>query len=231
MATHFSAAGIKFLKGLKRNNDRAWFADRKPIYEAEVLQPWLTLIDEINDSLTGFAPEYIKPARKAMFRIYRDTRFSKDKRPYKHHVGAWWSPSSLGKTSGGGFYAHVGADEVVVAAGVYMPQPEQLLAIRRHLQQHHAEMRTMLAGKKLRRLMPDLDSNPLKRMPKGFVQDDPAADLLLCRQWALSATLPVDVATTPKLVREIVERFREAAPMVGLLNAPLAQRTPRKSLF
>src|ERR1700761_44001 len=101
MATSFSPAGIKFLKGLKRNNDRTWFADRKHIYEAEVLHPWLALIDEINEALTDFAPQYVKPARKAMFRIYRDTRFSNDKRPYKHHVGAWWSPAELGKTSGG----------------------------------------------------------------------------------------------------------------------------------
>ncbi|AFL90577.1 hypothetical protein Terro_4380 [Terriglobus roseus DSM 18391] len=232
MATHFAPAGIKFLKGLKRHNDRTWFADRKGVYEAEVQAPWLALIDEINEALIEFAPECVKPAKKAMFRIYRDTRFSNNKLPYKTHVGAWWSPASLAKTSGGGFYAHVGSDEVVVAAGVYMPQPEQLLAIRRHMQQAHGEMRAMLADKKLRKLMPELDSNPLKRMPKGFAAEDPAADLLLCRQWALSATLPVDVAMTPKLGSEIVKRFRAMAPMVALLNAPLLRSAaPRKSLF
>src|SRR6187402_2536151 len=173
MATHFAPAGIKFLKGLKRHNDRTWFADRKGIYEEQVQAPWLALIDEINEALHDFAPDCVKPAKKAMFRIYRDTRFSNNKLPYKTHVGAWWSPASLAKTSGGGFYAHVGSDEVVVAAGVYMPQPEQLLAIRRHMQQSHAEMRAMLADKKLRTLMPEFDSNPLKRMPKGFPADDP----------------------------------------------------------
>jgi uncharacterized protein (TIGR02453 family) len=232
MATHFAPAGIKFLKSLKRHNDRTWFADRKSIYEAQVQLPWLALIEEINEALLDFAPDCVKPAKKAMFRIYRDTRFSNNKLPYKTHVGAWWSPSSLAKTSGGGFYAHVAGDEVVVAAGVYMPQPEQLLAIRRHLQQHHAAMRAMLADKKLRTLMPEFDSNPLKRMPKGFAAEDPAADLLLCRQWALSATLPVDLATTPKLIPEIVRRFRAVAPMVALLNAPLLRvSAPRKSMF
>ncbi len=232
MPTHFQPAGMRFLAGLKRHNDRTWFADRKQLYEAEVLTPWLTLIEEINEALADFAPEYVKPARKAMFRIYRDTRFSNDKRPYKTHVGAWWSPGSLAKTSGGGFYAHVSAEEVVVAAGVYMPQPEQLLSIRRHLQQHHEELRALLADRKRRRLLPELDSNPLKRMPKGFAVDDPAAELLLCRQWALSTRLPAEVATTPKLRKEIVDRFRSAEPVVALLNAPLLRSAaPRKTLF
>jgi uncharacterized protein (TIGR02453 family) len=230
MPTHFKPAGVRFLRALKKNNDRIWFADRKPIYEAEVQQPWLALIDEINEALMDFAPDCVKPARKAMFRIYRDTRFSSDKRPYKNHVGAWWSPASLAKTSGGGFYAHVAGDEVVVAAGVYMPQPEQLLAIRRHLEQNHAEMRAILANKKLRKLLPDLDSNPLTRLPKGFATG-PADDLLMCRQWALSTRLPGDLATTPGLLKEIVSRFQAAAPMVALLNAPLLRSVPRKSLF
>ena len=230
MPTHFKPAGLRFLRALKKNNDRIWFADRKPIYEAEVQQPWLALIDEINEALVDFAPDCVKPARKAMFRIYRDTRFSNDKRPYKNHVGAWWSPASLAKTSGAGFYAHVAGDEVVVAAGSFMPQPEQMLAIRRHLEQHHAEMHALLANKKLRKLMPDLESNPLARLPKGFTPG-PADDLLRDRKWGLSATLPVDVATTPGLLKEIVSRFQAAAPMVALLNAPLLRSVPRKSLF
>ena len=232
MATHFSPAGIRFLKGLKRHNDRTWFADRKSVYEMEVLAPWLAVIEEVNEAILNFAPDCLKPAKKAMFRIYRDTRFSNNKLPYKTHVGAWWSPASLAKTSGGGFYAHIAGDEVVVAAGVYMPQPEQLLAVRRHMQQHHVQMRTMLADKKLRRLLPEFDNNPLQRMPKGFAADDPAADLLLCRQWALSTRLPVELATTPRLVAEIATRFRAVAPMVALLNAPLLMTpAPRRSLF
>ena len=231
MPTHLSPAGIRFLKGLKRHNDRTWFNDRKAVYEAEVQAPWLALIDEVNASFAGFAPEYVKPARKAALRIYRDIRFSRNKLPYKTHVAAWWSTTTMVRTSGGGFYAHVGPDEVVVAAGVYMPQPEQLLAIRRHLQAHHGELRAMLASKPLRRLLPDLDNHPLTRMPKGFAPDDPAADLLLCRQWALSARLPGDLATSPTLLGEIVKRFRAAAPMVALLNAPLATRSVRKTFF
>jgi uncharacterized protein (TIGR02453 family) len=230
MPTHFSPAGVRFLKALKKNNDRTWFGDRKDVYEAEVKAPWLAIIDEVNAGLESFAPDCMKPAPKAMFRIYRDTRFSNNKLPYKTHVGAWWSPASLAKTSGAGFYAHVAGDEVVVAVGVFMPQPEQMLAIRRHLEQHHAEMHALLKNKKLRTLLPDQETNPLARLPKGFASG-PADDLLRDRKWGISAQLPGDVATSPKLVKEIVDRFRAAAPMVALLNAPLLRVTARKSLF
>jgi uncharacterized protein (TIGR02453 family) len=233
MPTHFQPAALRFLKALKKNNDRTWFAERKPVYEREVLQPFLAFADEVNEALADFAPDCVKPARKALFRIYRDTRFSNDKRPYKTHAGAWWSPASLAKTSGAGFYMHLAGDEVVVAAGAFMPQPEQLLLIRRHVQQHHAAMRTLLGGKGLRKLLPDLDSKPLTRMPKGFAADDPAADLLLFRQWGLSTTLPAELATTPRLLPEVVKRFRAAAPWVELLNAPLLEKkqSARKTFF
>ncbi|MGI4756874.1 MAG: DUF2461 domain-containing protein [Janthinobacterium lividum] len=232
MPTCFSPAAMRFLKGLKTHNDRTWFNERKPVYEAEVQAPWLALIDEINTAFADFAPDYVKPARKAALRIYRDIRFSANKQPYKTHVGAWWSTTTAVRTSGGGFYAHVSPAEVVIAAGVYMPQPDQLLAIRRYLQQHHEQLRNLLADKRLRKLLPDFDNQPLARVPKGFAADDPAAELLLCRQWALSVRLPGELATSPKLLSEIVTRFRAAAPLVELLNQPLlAAKRTRKTLF
>ena len=229
---HLSPAAVRFLQQLKRHNDRDWFNARKDVFVSEVQEPWLAVVEAVNQHFLDFAPDYVKPARKAAMRIYRDIRFSKDKRPYKTNVAAWWSTTTTERTSGGGFYAHVSDKEVVIAAGVYQPLPAQLLAIRRYLQEHHAELRAMLQDKKLRKLLPDLDSRPLTRMPKGFLPDDPAGDLLLYRQWALSASLPLEVATSSKLMAEITKRFRAAAPLVALLNTPLQQGRPaRKSIF
>ena len=220
------------MKALKRHNEREWFNARKDVFEAEVQGPWLAVVEAVNEAFAEFAPEYVKPARKTAMRIYRDIRFSPNKLPYKTHVAAWWSTTTVERTSGGGFYAQAGAEGVVIAAGVYQPMPPQLLAIRRHLQVHHAELRAMLAGKKLRGLLPELDSHSLTRMPKGFLPEDGAADLLLHRQWALSVRLPAEVALEASFVREIAVRFKAAAPMVALLNAPLpAAKTARKSLF
>ena len=127
---HLRKEGIAFLRALARNNDREWFNERKAVYETELKEPMLAIIRQVTDAMTDFAPEHVRPAEKTYFRIYRDTRFSKDKRPYKDHVAAWWSHQGLGKTSGAGFYFHVSPKEVTIAAGAYMPEKEQLAAIR-----------------------------------------------------------------------------------------------------
>src|SRR6185437_10094984 len=214
----------------KRNNDREWFAARKPVYERELKEPMLAVIREINDAMVDFAPDNIREPKKAILRIYRDIRFSKDKRPYKIHQAAWWTRQGLEKTSGGGFYFDVSGTEVTIAAGVFMPQREQLLAIRRHLVDHHAELRRLLAAKKLKTAMQPIDGQRLTRPPKGFPTEHPAMDLLLCKQWGVIARLPAEYALRPTLVKDIVAHFKLAAPIVALLNAPLIPK-PRKPLF
>jgi uncharacterized protein (DUF2461 family) len=102
-----------------------------------------------------------------------------------------------------------------------MPAPEQLLAIRRHMVEHHAEFRRLLANKKLRTALSELEGHRLTRPPRGFSADSPALDLILPRQWGLSATLPAEAATEPTLLKEITTRFALAAPIVDFLNAPI----------
>jgi len=223
--TPFTPESLKFLRGLKRNNDRAWFDPRKPIYERALKDPMLALIDEVNHAMIAFAPEYVRPPQKTMMRIYRDIRFSTDKRPYKSNAAGWWARAGLEKTSGGGFYFEINPATVVIAAGAYMPQREQLLAIRRYLSaaggNRHAEMRKLLADKRLAAVMTPFDGLRLTRAPKGFDPEDPAIDLLLCRQWGVSATLAAEEALKPGFSKEIVSRFKRALPLVTLLNAPL----------
>ena len=224
MPTHFSPEAIKFLRGLARNNDRAWFDPRKPIYERELKAPMLALIDEVNHALADFAPDHVRDPRKVMMRIYRDTRFAADKRPYKTNVAAWWVRQGFQKTSGAGFYFHVSAKEVVIAAGAYMLTPDQLLAVRRHIQAHHAEFRALITAPRLRAAMDELEPPTRKRVPRGFAAASPAADLLLYTRWGVSAALPAETCTTPALLREIARRFRLATPLVAFLNAGIAER-------
>ncbi|WP_035347339.1 DUF2461 domain-containing protein [Edaphobacter aggregans] len=231
VSPHYSPEVLKFFRGLKRNNDRDWFNARKAVYEREVKAPTIALVAAINEAVLRFAPENVQPPQKAMMRIYRDIRFSSDKRPYKIHQGVWWARQGLEKTSGGGFYFDVSSECVTIAAGVFMPEREQLLAIRRHLDEHHQEMRRILAQKKLRSLMTEIDGHKLTRAPKGFAPDSPALDLLLNREWGVIAKLPAEAATQPTLLKEIVKRFEAAAPLVALLNAPLAAKKQRKPLF
>jgi len=234
MRSHFTPEAMKFLRGLARNNDRDWFNPRKPIYERELKAPMLALIDEINHAMTEFAPDHLRDPKKIMMRIYRDTRFAKDKRPYKHHVSAWWAKRGMEKTSGGGFYFHVSPKEVLVSIGVYMPEREQLRAIREWMEVNHEDYRAML-NKLLKHRsagMTHIDANALTRMPKGFASDHPADELLRARNWGVHAYLPVEAALKPNFGREIARRFALAAPLIEVLNgAILDSHKPRGIAF
>src|ERR1700679_1207078 len=138
---YFREAGLRFLRSLRRNNRREWFEAHRQEFERELKQPMLALIETVNGYMEDFAPAHIRPPQKCMMRIYRDTRFSSDKRPYKGHIAARWARDGLETTAGGGSYMHISPDEVLIAAGVYMPEREQLRAIREYLLLHHAEVR------------------------------------------------------------------------------------------
>jgi uncharacterized protein (TIGR02453 family) len=224
---------LKFLSGLARNNRREWFQARREIYERELKAPMLEVVRRVTDAMVEFSPEHLRSPEKCMMRIYRDTRFSHDKTPYKRHVAAWWACEGMEKTSGGGFYFHVSAKEFVMAAGIFMPQREQLLAIRNWLLENHEEFRHLLADKKLRKIFPQFEGVSLSRSPKGFPKDHPAMELLLCQQWGVSATLPAEIALKPKFASVLTDSFRLATPLVRALNTPLKARNTmrRKVLF
>ena len=101
--TGFPAEAMTFLRGLNENNNREWFQAHKPVFEAKVKAPMLELIGELNSALVGFAPDYVTDPAKAYYRIYRDTRFSPDKTPYKTHISALFRPRGLDKHSCGSF--------------------------------------------------------------------------------------------------------------------------------
>jgi uncharacterized protein (TIGR02453 family) len=239
--------GIAFLRGLIRANNkdpeeaRAWFQGNKATYEAELKEPMLAIIRKVTEAMLEFAPDHVRPAEKSFFRIYRDTRFSNDKRPYKEHIAAWWSHAGLEKTSGAGFYFHIAPKEVTVAAGAYMPEKEQLAAIRHWLLDHHAEFRKLIEKPAVRKAFKEFEGNALTRPPKGFPAEldgkpHPALDLIRCRQWGLAASLPVEAALEPGFAGELIRHFRLAAPVVAALNEPIAaslleREKPRKPIF
>jgi uncharacterized protein (TIGR02453 family) len=229
---YFRPEALTFLRNLARHNDREWFQPRKEIFEAELRQPMLAIVRKITDAMMDFAPEHVRPAEKSLFRIYRDTRFSNDKRPYKTHVAAWWSHQGIEKTWGAGYYFHLSPSEVIVAAGAYMPEKEQLAAIRHWLLDNHEEFRKLLKKPAVRKTFTEFEGNALTRPPKGFPCDHPALDLIQCRQWGLSATLPPEAALKPDIAAVIIRHFRLAAPIVDALNRPVAAASaPKKKVL
>jgi uncharacterized protein (TIGR02453 family) len=231
-AAHLHPEGLAFLRALARHNDREWFKPRKATFDAELKEPMLAIIRKVNETMESFAPAYVRPAEKCLFRIYRDTRFSTDKKPYKTHVAAWWMPNGFKKTSGAGFYFHVSAKEVVIAAGAWMPDKEQLAAIRHWLLDHHAEFRKVLQRAAIRKAFAEFEGNALTRPPKGFPCEHPAMDLIRCRQWGLSTTLTAAAALEPEFAKVLIRHFRLATPVVDALNAPItAALAPRKKVL
>jgi uncharacterized protein (TIGR02453 family) len=214
--------GLTFLRNLTRHNDREWFTPRKAVFEAELKEPMLAIIRKVTDAMVDFAPAFVRPAEKSLFRIYRDTRFSNNKLPYKTHVAAWWSHQGMDKTSGAGYYFQIDAKEVIIAAGAYMPEKEQLAAIRHWMLDHHAEFKKLLQKAAVRKTFTEFEGNALIRPPKGFPCEHPGMDLIRCRQWGLAATLPAAEALKPNIGATLIRYFKIAAPVVDALNTPIA---------
>ena len=218
---------MKFLRGLARNNDREWFEARRDVYERALKAPMLALVDEISAAMVEFAPEHVRPPHKVVMRIYRDIRFSPNKQPYKTHLSAWWARRGMEKTSGGGFYLQISPKEVMVAAGVYMPEREQLLMVRRWMSAHHesyrASLKKLLKARGAKFELSD-DAEALTRMPKGFAKDDPADELVRAKSWGVRSLLPGEAALETMLSREVVRRFRMMAPLIETLNGAILHR-------
>jgi len=223
---------LAFLRNLGRHNDREWFTPRKAVFEAELKEPMLAIIRKVTSAMEEFAPAFVRPAEKCLFRIYRDTRFSNNKLPYKTHVAAWWSHQGMEKTSGAGYYFHIDAKEVILAAGAYMPEKEQLAAIRHWLLENHVAFKKVLQTAAIRRTFTEFEGNALTRPPKGFPCEHPALDLIRCRQWGLSTTLPAAEALKPGFAAVLTKHFKLAAPVVDALNTPIAASlAPKKKVL
>jgi uncharacterized protein (TIGR02453 family) len=228
MFSGFSPQAITFLRGLGRNNRREWFQPRKDTFETLLKAPMIQLVEAINAELLDFAPDHITDPKKAVYRIYRDTRFSADKTPYKTHLAAIFPNRGLQKHSSAGFYFHLTAKKVGIAAGAYGPGPDELRAVRTWLAEHHEAFRQ--ASRRPQKLLGKIGGSAVTRMPKGFAAGHPAEDLLRMKQWLYWIELDAELATTPRLLPELVKRFRVAAPVVEMLNAPLSKARATSNL-
>jgi len=222
----FPPEALGFLRQLRRHNNRSWFLERKETYENQVKAPMVELVSALGRELLSYAPEMVVEPSRAIYRIYRDVRFSPDKRPYKTHIAAIFTPRGISKHAGASLYFHVSPEEVLIAGGVYMPGSTELLAIRRHIAGHHEELREIVSRRAFRRFFGQLEGEQLSRPPKGFMSDHPALDLLRYKQFLVSATHPAELAGSRELFREINRHFQVMMPLVQFLNLPLKQGLP-----
>jgi uncharacterized protein (TIGR02453 family) len=223
----FSPAGIEFLRELKKNNDREWFTPRKAIYERELRLPMIELVRAIHGEMLSFAPNYVGEPAKCVFRVYRDTRFAKDKTPYRTHIAAVFFRNGLLK-QGPGYYFVVSPESIDVEGGIYDPEPDALLAVRRLIADNFDEFRKTFEPAKIAKLVGGIHGASITRPPKGFDPGHPSIEHLKRKSHHFIVRLEPELATTPKLLPELVKRFRAMTPLVEFLERPFVPDTKRR---
>ena len=218
----FGDAFFGFFEDLKQNNDRDWFNANKSRYENDIAGTCLDFIEAIGDPLSQFAPHFRAIPKKmggSMFRIYRDTRFSKDKSPYKTNAGLHFR-HALGKDAHApGFYLHLDADRIFAGAGLWKPPSPALAQIRNAIDTKQKEWVKAKSGIGFVSRFGELsDGNPLTRPPKGYDAEHPMIKDLKKRSFFMVADQTREDAASSGFVDQVANVFKDASPVVGFLT-------------
>jgi uncharacterized protein (TIGR02453 family) len=217
----FPPEALKFLRALKKNNDREWFQARKEKFEKVLRNPMLELLGRINQDLMKFAPDYVAEPSKAIFRIYRDTRFSKDKTPYKTHLAAVFSHRMMPRNHGAGFYFQVADTKVGIGGGIYAPPPDMLRTVREHVAENYRQYDKAIREVNATKIAGKFECQPMTRVPKGWDPVHPAAELLKSRSLFFYAELPPETMLQSTFEKDVTSRFRAISKFVQLLDQPI----------
>ncbi len=225
----FQRNALSFLRGIKRNNRRDWFQERRAEYEDHVLGPMRLLVEEVDVRLASFAPEIIGDPKRSIFRIYRDVRFSTDKSPYKTHAACWFTHRNAGygvgsetHGAGAGFYFHLEPGHSIVAGGVWMPPRPSLNRLRDAIAARPREFAQTLRGRAFQRRFEGLtQERMLSRLPRGYAPGHPAEPWLRYVSFTVSAPLSDANVLEQKLTARLERDFRLMLPFVRWLNTAL----------
>jgi uncharacterized protein (TIGR02453 family) len=227
----FSSEALTFLRNLRRNNRADWFQPRREQYETLLKVPLLDLACCLSREFARFAPVYVTPPDRSVFRIYRDANFSHNKKPYKTHLAAGFARQGAERMRGPCFYFHFTEKELVALGGVYLPEPDELRAYRDLISENYRELEAILAEKTLRETAGQLMGEQLSRVPRGYCPGHPAAGLLRRKQWYLAAVLDHRLLTTPRLLPELSRRFEAMAPFVEFMGRPFHKPRVGRTAF
>jgi uncharacterized protein (TIGR02453 family) len=214
---------LEFLKDISKHNDRTWFEKNKGRY-LEAKEGFENLVAELlkefskfDNGLGGLNP------KKLPFRIYRDVRFSKDKRPYKTNMGAGFSPN--GKlVQEPGYYLHIEpGNKSFVAGGIYMPDAANLSKIRQEIDYNSPALKKIVNSKKFKTLYKDFDDfDKLKTMPKGYAKDHPEIELLKLKSYIVSRNFTDKQVTDKKFIKLISESAKAIKPLNDFIKEAIS---------
>src|SRR5215831_6494321 len=215
---------FSFLTDLRANNNREWFAANKQRYEEQLLEPALAFIDAFAPRLEKISPHFradARPSGGSLFRIYRDTRFSKDKSPYKTNLGIHFRHERARDAHAPGYYLHIGPDEVFAGGGIWHPATDAATGIREAIVADPARWQhTTQTGAFAKKL--GLGGDSLKRVPPWADPDHPFADDLRRKDFFASARLAQSDVVTPRFIDEYARLCQAAAPLMHFLCDALA---------
>jgi len=211
---------LKFLKDLKKNNNKPWFDAHRKEYEA-AKKDFTAFIQAVIDKHSKMDPT-IKSivAKNCLFRINRDIRFSKDKSPYKTNIGAYINRGGK-KSLFGGYYFHCEPGQCFVGGGLWMPMPPELNKVRQEIDYNFAEFKKIINSKKFKSIYKDLSRDAeyvLSRVPKGYEANNPAAEYLKLKSFVGTASLKDADLTSKDLVKKTTAAFEALQPLIEFVN-------------
>jgi len=212
---YFNPRLFRFLRQLRRNNRRAWFLKHKTEYEEFARQPGLRFIADLRLRLREISPWLVadpKLVGGSLFRIYRDVRFSKDKSPYKTHIGMHFQHAgSTEAVHGPGLYLHLEPDGCFLAGGVWQPDPRSLARNRDAIAWHPEEWRKAKRGL-------ELGGDTLSRAPRGYPADHPLVEDLKRKDFVASVDLSDDRVCGPRFMTDFLRAARRMVPLLKFLS-------------
>lgn len=215
----FDPATLTFLEELSANNNREWFKENKARYEEQVLDVALKFIQSMHDPLHDIAPHFVAQATRmggSLMRVYRDTRFSKNKLPYKTNIGIQFRHEQARDVHAPGYYVHIDPEQVFIGVGMWRPEADALRGIRERIVAKPAEWKRARDDKAFRRHF-KLGGESLTRPPRGFDKDHALIEDIKRKSFMGVKNMPRDGCLAPQFQRKVETAFKGAEPFMRFL--------------
>lgn len=214
---------LQFLDDLKANNNRDWFLENKKRYEM-VKEEYQQLVGDFLDAMKPLDPSLeMLQVKNCTFRINRDIRFSKDKTPYKSHLGVWLSSGAKG-TNRSGYYLHLEKGASFIAGGLYCPEAEDLKKMRKEIDHFHDDLEVILNERNFKKEFNDFDRNEknmLKNPPRGFEKEHPAIEFLKLKSFESSQRIDISEVLKRDFVAKMSKKLIALKPLNDFINRAL----------
>ncbi len=219
--SHFTKEFTKFFEELKQNNNREWFTANKKRYEKHVKRPFEAFVSVLIVKMQEYDPQCTIQPKDAIFRIYRDIRFSKDKTPYKTNVSAVIGRGGRKEKTLVGMYVELSADHIRIYGGVYMPDKEQLYSIRQEILYNQKEFERLISDKTFVKYFGEVRGDKNIRLPPEFAEIQDEQPLIANKQFYYYSEIDPKLITDDGLIEALFTRFEAGADLRNFLLAPL----------